>query len=134
RPRAGVDRVDRACRRRRGVRDLGRATAGSPPLGGARVSIRRALLASATAVLAFPAAAAGATPSVTTSLTPRSILFGDTVHARVDVIVDTHRDDPSTIALRTPLGSWTVLTPVALTTSGTGTLVRRTFVLTLACR
>ena len=98
------------------------------------MSIRRALPAIAAALLAFPAAAAAATPAVTTSLTPRSILFGDTVRARVDVIVDTHRDDPSTIALRMPLGSWAVLTPVASKTSSTGTLVRRTFVLTLACR
>ena len=98
------------------------------------MSIRRALLATAAALLALPAAAAGATPAVTTSLTPRAILFGDTVRARVDVIVDTHLDDPSTIALRTPLGGWTVLTPVASTTSSAGRLLRRTFVLTLACR
>jgi hypothetical protein len=74
------------------------------------------------------------TNRVSTSLSPGAILFGDTVLAEIDVTIDTRLEDPSTIDLTTALGAWSIVKPATSTVSRGGPLLRRSYVLTIACR
>ncbi len=94
----------------------------------------RALSACCVAALALAGVAAGATNTVSTNLTPRAILFGDTVLAEVDVTIDTRVDDPSTLNVTPALGAWSIVKPATSTVSRAGPLLRRTYLFTVACR
>ena len=77
-----------------------------------------------------PASAAPEAPvDVKTTLTPQILLFGDTLTARVDVVVDNGHVDPESVRVRTDFSPWEVVTPVQrdLDDGGATTLVRTTF-------
>jgi hypothetical protein len=77
-----------------------------------------------------PATAATGPPvEVKTTLTPQILLFGDTLTARVDVVVDKARVDPDSVRVRTDFVPWELVAPVErVRRDGRGTaLVRTTF-------
>jgi hypothetical protein len=106
-------------------RDVALRTA---PAAGAALALAMLL------AVAFPAAGLASAVHTTATLAPQSILFGDEVHARLDVVVDPSVAAPGALRLVTPLGAWTQVGPtVVRTTTGAG-LVRRSYRLTLVCR
>ncbi|MGH3134304.1 MAG: hypothetical protein ACRDNY_11290 [Gaiellaceae bacterium] len=64
-------------------------------------------------------------------LTPRIVLFGDTLTARVDVIVDRTRIDPESVRIATTFSPWAVVGPPERVRrdAGSTTYVRTTYVL-----
>jgi hypothetical protein len=67
------------------------------------------------------------------SLQPRIILFGDTIKAHVDVLLDRRKVDPSTVRVSTEFLPWEIVGPQARIRrdSGRNTYLRTTF--TLRC-
>jgi hypothetical protein len=94
---------------------------------------RAALLAALAAALAAPAAVAAAPPRLFTSVTPGSVLFGDRVVARLDVLVDTRTFEPRPADIATPTGVWSELGAPATSTASSGRWVRTRVELTLVC-
>jgi hypothetical protein len=66
-------------------------------------------------------------------LEPRIVLFGDTISARVDVLLDRSRVDPGSVRVSTEFLPWEIISPQkrVRTDSGSETYVRTTF--TLRC-
>lgn len=96
--------------------------------------MRRAGLAAAVAAaLVVPAAAAAAPPRLSTSVTPRSVLFGDRAAARLDVLVDTRTFEPRPLRVSTPTGVWTELGAPTVSTASGGRWARTRIELTLVC-
>ncbi len=92
------------------------------------------LVAGCAALGAAPAAVAAPAVAVRTALEPRAVLFADPVDVRIDAIVDPALVDPSKTELTVALGPWTQVGPTRVETDRAGALVRRRFVLVLACR
>jgi hypothetical protein len=94
---------------------------------------RRAIAGLAAVVAAWASGPATAAPGppveVKATLTPQILLFGDTLTARVDVVVDKARVDPDSVRVRTDFAPWELVTPVErVRRDGGGTaLVRTTF-------
>jgi hypothetical protein len=100
---------------------------------------RMAGVAAAIALVAFAApasAASRAAPSpieVTTSIAPAWVYFADTVTARVDVLFDRRRVDPSSIQVNPSFGIWRELEPARSASTEGGTIARRTWWFKLSC-
>jgi hypothetical protein len=94
---------------------------------------RRVAAAAAIAALALPGAAVAAAPVVATSVTPRSVLFGDRVTARLDVLVDTTELASRPVSVSTPTGVWTEVGAPAASTARGGRWARTRIELTLVC-
>lgn len=94
---------------------------------------RACLLAAVAAALAVPAAAAAAPLRLSTSVMPRSVLFGDRVAARLDVLVDTRAFEPRPVQVSTPTGVWTELGAPVVSTASAGRWARTRIELTLVC-
>jgi hypothetical protein len=83
-------------------------------------------------VAAGPAAAQPGPPvDVKTTLTPQILLFGDTLTARVDAVVDKRRVDPDSVRVEMDFTPWELVGPVQRVRKdgGSTSLVRTTFVL-----
>jgi hypothetical protein len=96
--------------------------------------------AAALAVLLLAVLAAGsaraadpppAPPEVETTLTPQILLFGDTLTARVDALVNKRRLDPGSVEAEMDFSPWELVGPVKREEKdgGTTALVRTTWVL-----
>ena len=85
----------------------------------------------ALALAATAVAAPGPPVDVHTALTPQILLFGDTLTARVDAVVDNTRVDPDSVRMRMDFTPWELVgPPERLRRDGGATsLVRTTFVL-----
>ena len=88
-------------------------------------------VAGAVAASARAAPAEGPPPDVKTSLTPQILLFGDTLTARVDALVNKSRIDPDSVRVVMDFSPWEVVGPVERVEKdgGSTALVRTTFVL-----
>lgn len=95
---------------------------------------RAAALGVILAALAVAAPAGAAPFRATASISPRAVLFGDRVQARVDVVVDARVDDPAQTRVDLPPGAWTELGRTRVQTTHGGRLVQRSWQLVLACR
>ena len=88
----------------------------------------------ATAMLALAGPAVAGSPIVVqTSVSPQSIYVADVVTARVDVLVDRRQVNPGSVEVTSPFGAWQQLQPTRSTSTGSSTIVRRTWWFTLAC-
>ena len=90
-----------------------------------------ASVAAGTARAQGPAPAGPPPPDVRTSLTPQILLFGDTLTARVDALVNKRRVDPDSVQVEMDFSPWEVVGPVEREEKdgGATALVRTTFVL-----
>lgn len=72
-------------------------------------------------------------PDVRATLTPQILLFGDTLTARVDAVVDKRRIDPDSVQVEMDFTPWEIVAPVERVErdGGATALVRTTF--TLRC-
>jgi hypothetical protein len=70
-------------------------------------------------------------PEVRTTLTPQILLFGDTLTARVDALVDKSRIDPDSVQVEMDFTPWELVGPAerVVKDAGSTALVRTTFVL-----
>ena len=73
----------------------------------------------AVALGAAPAAAQGPAVRATASLSPRAVLFGDTVTARVDAVIDPARVDPRRLRLRGEFAPYRAAGQPVTTVAGT---------------
>ena len=98
--------------------------------------MRRAVVVSAVSSLMLticsPAWASGPV-IVKTSVSPGFIYFADVVTARVDVLFDPARVSSGSIRVNPSFGQWQELGPARTSSTGDGTLVRRTWTFTIAC-
>jgi hypothetical protein len=113
------------------------------------VVIDRRLFAGLGAVVFFVLAAAGvlawrawdsedqrgpAEPiAVNATLGPQQHLFGDPVHARVDLILDSRRIDPNTVKVRVNFAPYRPLRPTRQVRSASGPITRLRFDYLLSC-
>ena len=65
-----------------------------------------ASVAAGTARAQGPAPAGPPPPDVRTSLTPQILLFGDTLTARVDALVNKRRVDPDSVQVELDFSPW----------------------------
>jgi hypothetical protein len=70
---------------------------------------------------------------VASALTPRAALFGDTLEARIDAIVDPRVVDPRSLNLKADFGRYAPVGPALVTRSSTGRLTRVVYQLRLQC-
>jgi hypothetical protein len=99
----------------------------------------RAAIVTCAALLAAAVAAGSARgapaeippPDVKATLTPQILLFGDTLTARVDALVDKSQVDPESVRVEMDFSPWELVGPVERVEKdgGTTALVRTTFVL-----
>jgi hypothetical protein len=66
-------------------------------------------------------------------LTPRIVLFGDVVRARVDVVVDTAQADPESVRLATSFSPWEIIRAPERTRREAGSTTYLTTTYTLRC-
>jgi hypothetical protein len=71
--------------------------------------------------------------AVHATLAPQQHLFGDPIHARVEVILDTKRIDPATVRLRTSFAPYRPLQPPERSESRAGNVARVRLDYRLAC-
>lgn len=106
--------------------------------------MRRTVLLVLLAVLATAAPAAGATPPTTAgqpknplqttlSLSPPVALFGDTVTARVAVVVDTKLVDPASVRVSAKFAPYTSIGPPQKVQTGNGRYVQTVWTWQLHC-
>ena len=67
------------------------------------------------------------------SVEPRNILFGDTIRARVDVVVDARKVDPESVRVSTEFVPWEIVAPQVRTRREAGSTVHLRTVFTLRC-
>lgn len=82
---------------------------------------------------AEPLLRAGRSINATTELTPRSLLFGDTLEARLTVAVDRRRLDPETVDVRTSFKPFEVIGEVDKGRRDVGNQTELTYTYTLRC-
>lgn len=80
-----------------------------------------------------PLLRAGRSINATTELTPRSLLFGDTLEARLSVAVDRGRIDPETVDVRTSFKPFEVIGDVDKRRRDVGNQTELTYTYTLRC-
>jgi hypothetical protein len=80
-----------------------------------------------------PLLRAGRSINATTELTPRSLLFGDTLKARLAVAVDRRRIDPETVDVRTSFKPFEVIGDVDKRRRDVGNHTELTYTYTLRC-
>ena len=66
-------------------------------------------------------------------ITPRIVLFGDVVRARVDVVVDTEEVDPDTVRIANSFSPWEIVRPPERTRRDAGSATYLTTTYTLRC-
>lgn len=96
--------------------------------------MRRALVAAIAALLmgAGPAAAARSL-TISTSVSPHWLYFGDTVTARVDVRFDARRVVARSITVEPSLAPWEQTAPARTSTTTAGSIGHQTWTFTVAC-
>src|SRR5918994_4280938 len=67
------------------------------------------------------------------SVEPRNILFGDTIRARVDVVVDTRKVDPDSVRVSTQFVPWEIVARQVRTRRDAGSNTHLRTVFTLRC-
>lgn len=102
--------------------------------------VAAAILAAAVGLIAWNAWDKGGGPGLgeepivgTALLTPEQHLFGDAVHARVELIVDTKRVDPDSIEIGANFDPYRELRPVEVTRSADGTITKLSYDYVLGC-
>jgi hypothetical protein len=104
-----------------------------PAFGAAATSATLVIAAACIAAPTSSAAGSAAGVRVKTSVTPRATSFGDSITARVDVVVDRRRVDPRSVRINPSFGSWTQAGAPRASSGAVGSLFIHSWRFTLTC-
>ncbi len=97
-----------------------------------RAAVFAAAILAALAAVAAPALAAEPL-TANTSVSTKFLYFGDTVTARVVVLVDRRAADPASVRLSGDFGQWDQVAPTRTTSISAGPYTRRSWSFDLVC-